>query len=610
MNLKFILFLHFYLYIVFTSNANELDSLSFNDYSSVSEKQFIEEAIIHPLNPPNTSSPRATIVSFINNMKYSHQILKATYLKNIELPGYFISDSIKEEMYQAELIFDRATDCLDLSSFPPSIQKDMSFSRAIMLKEILDRIPIPDLEKIPNKRDVEYDLENKKHPQLSHWRIPKTEIILVKQATEDSQGQYLFSKETVERIPGFYEEIKHLPYKSENYISKNFYPFYISTPGLLIPPKWISLLPDWSTTMLLNQTIWQWSALLFFIAISIGVAKVLHYILIELMSDRSAVIKQWSKVLFITCCIIIIYFLNRLLNDQVNLVGNVLVGFKIGLEALFWLLFSFLTFHFTSAIAESIINTSNAKKIGLEATYTRAIFMVLSTILTFFVIVFGLSQIGLAVLPLVTGVGIGGIAIALAIRPTLENIIASFTIFADKPYRVNDRVQVLNYNGTIESIGIRSTRIRLLSGPLVTVPNEKMATVEIENIQKRPYLKRDFNIKIKHESSIEIVEKSVQIIKDVLAVPMNSNTPDHPNHAINNMEFPPKVFFNQINNDSFNIYVVFWYFPAEWWDFMEFSEKINFKIIKSLKEASIDFAFPTQTLQLQNSSKSKASTVD
>ena len=79
--------------------------------------------------------------------------------------------------------------------------------------------------------------------------------------------------------------------------------------------------------------------------------------------------------------------------------------------------------------------------------------------------------------------GIGGIAIALAARSTIENIISSFTIFVDKPYRVGDRVKVLGYDGTIEDIGIRSTKIRTSKGSLTSIPNEKIASTEIENIQ-------------------------------------------------------------------------------------------------------------------------------
>ena len=160
----------------------------------------------------------------------------------------------------------------------------------------------------------------------------------------------------------------------------------------------------------------------------------------------------------------------------------------------------------------------------------------------------------------------------------------------------------MDYNGTIESIGIRSTQIRLLTGPLVSIPNEKMATVEIENIQERPYLRQEFDIRIKYESSAEMVEESIEIIKGILSVPETEDDEYHPNMAINREGYPPRVHFNKINIDSFNIYVIYWFFPPDWWEFMKHAEKINFQIIKRLNEASIDFAFPTQMLHLTDDS--------
>ena len=91
-------------------------------------------------------------------------------------------------------------------------------------------------------------------------------------------------------------------------------------------------------------------------------------------------------------------------------------------------------------------------------------------------LIYGLSQVGVSLVPLLTGVGVGGLAVALAARPSIENIIGSFMIFADKPYRVGQRVKVMGQDGTVEAIGLRSTKIRLLNGHLTSIPNEKMAT--------------------------------------------------------------------------------------------------------------------------------------
>lgn len=596
---------------LFTFNlaAQQLDSIAINQLDSVAQAPSIIE-VQNPLEPTNTSSPRATIVNFIEYMDDSYSILMNANERNIEIPGFFVAEEVKSKVYQAELFFDRATYCMDLSGIPPSLRKDLAYGRAIMLKEILDRIVLPPIEEIPDAVAVDLDIESKKYPKLEYWRIPNSEIILVRTNKGILQGEYLFSAESIKNLPAYYEKIKHLPYNSDITVSKYFYSFYISTPGLLMPPRWSHYLPEWSTKMYFSQTLWQWIALVFSIIITLVLIKLLYSFLIDGNSRVSMAIKKWRKTIYYAIIILIIVFLNKFLNEQINLTDDVLVVTKIFLESVFWILLSVLSYNVLIAISEVIINAPKVTKIGIEATYTRATFLVLAIMVSIIVVIVGLSQIGVAIVPLLTGVGIGGIAIALAARSTLENIIASFTIFADKPYRVEDRVKVLDYSGTIESIGIRSTQIRLLSGPLVSIPNEKMATVEIENIQKRPYLRREFNITITYETSPELVEKSVQIIKDILAIPDNLNGNHHNNKVINNINYPPRVFFNKLNSDSLNIYIIYWYFPPVHWEFMKHSEDVNFEIFRRFNEASIDFAYPTQMLHLSEDSKTSIDVSD
>ena len=582
-----------------TMSGQSTDSLDISIDSVYTVQDSIEMAVFeNPLETTNRSSPRAVMVNFIENMNLSYSFLMKANERNLEIPGYFIADEVKNDMHQGELFFQKATYCMDLSGFPPSLQKDLGYGRAIMLKEILDRIPLPSFEEIPDYQAVELDAETKKHPKLNYWRIPDTQIVLVKTEEGVFQGEYMFSSETIEKLPEFYKQVKNLPFKPDQEVSKGFYDFYISTPGLLMPPRWSMYLPEWSTQMYYSQTIWQWIAMIGSILLALIIIRILNRILIHGNHRFSLLIKKWSKAIFYACLIAITLFLNSFLNEQVNITGITLAVSKILLESIFWFFVSLLAYNILLAVAEVIINAPKVAKIGIEATYTRATFMVIAIFVSVSIIVIGLSQVGVSIVPLLTGVGIGGLAIALAARSTLENVIGSFTIFADKPYRVNDRVMVMDYNGTIESIGIRSTQIRLLTGPLVSIPNEKMASVEIENIQARPFIRRDFDIRLKHGSSYEEVEKIVGMIRDILFAPEGAEK--HPNQVINHPDYPPRVFFNNINSDSFNISVLYWHFPPVHWEFMEHAEGINIKIIRQLNESGMEFAFPTQMLHLDD----------
>lgn len=193
---------------------------------------------------------------------------------------------------------------------------------------------------------------------------------------------------------------------------------------------------------------------------------------------------------------------------------------------------------------------------------------------------------------IVAGLGIGSLAIALAAQDTLKHFIGSFVIAGDKPFEIGDRVVVDGHDGPVESIGLRSTGIRTLEGHLVTIPNGELANRTIQNIGKRPYIRRLANITITYDTEPENIQKAVDIIKDILD-----------NHEGMDPEIPPRVYFSDFNSDSLNLLVLYWYHPPDYWKYMEFSEKVNFEIIKRFNEAGIEFAFPTQTLYLAGDKK-------
>jgi MscS family membrane protein len=200
--------------------------------------------------------------------------------------------------------------------------------------------------------------------------------------------------------------------------------------------------------------------------------------------------------------------------------------------------------------------------------------------------------IGKPLTSVLAGLGIGGLAFALAAQDTLKNFFGSLALFSDKPFQIGERVIIDGHDGPVEDVGLRSTRIRTLDGHLVTIPNGELARMTVQNIGKRPYIRRLFNIGITYDTPPEKVERALEIIKDILK-----------DHEGMDPEFPPRVFFNEFNNDSLNILVIYWYHPPEYWDFLKFSEKVNLEILNRFNSEGIDFAFPTQTLYLAGDEK-------
>ena len=543
-------------------------------------------------------------------MNRSYRLLMEANEINIRSDALGISDDAEDREAQAELIFDRAFYCLDMSAFPPSVQKDMGYGRAMMLKEILDRIELPPYMEIPGREEVELDLESKKYPKLLRWKIPNTDLVLVKQTEGARQWEYTFSSKTVEKLPEYYEKVKHLPYVKDRFVTAGYYDFYKNTPGLLLPPRWSRFLPEWSAKTWMGQTVWQWAAFIMCIATSVLVATVAFNLVVKRTKKLSVIIRKWSRVLFFLLCVLILSHLYKMLSEDINLTGDVLIHTRLFIEGLSWTLIAIMVFHLFVAIAETIIVAPKVDKIGIEAAYTRAILGVVALFGAGFFLVFGLSQIGVSVVPLLTGVGIGGIAIALAARSTIENIISSFTIFVDKPYRVGDRVKVLGYDGTIEDIGIRSTKIRTSKGSLTSIPNEKIASTEIENIQRRPFIRRTLEINIPYATSSEKTNRAVEIIQSILAsrntseeeveVEIGGQRKSFDNKSINQPSHPPRVFFKDIESDSLVIELNYWYHPPAWWDYMEHAHWVNVQILERFSEEGIEIAMPSHKVHFAN----------
>ncbi|PKL49629.1 MAG: hypothetical protein CVV39_02665 [Planctomycetes bacterium HGW-Planctomycetes-1] len=191
---------------------------------------------------------------------------------------------------------------------------------------------------------------------------------------------------------------------------------------------------------------------------------------------------------------------------------------------------------------------------------------------------------------LMLSAGVGGIAIAFAAKETIANFFGSITIFADRPFQINDLVKVGQHTGTIEEVGLRSSRIRTFEGHLITIPNSMMANETIENIGKRPFIRRTSNITITYDSGFEKTQKATGIIKEILAgIPEINNYPDK----------PPRVYFSNFNDCSLNIYMSYWFSPVDYWKWFETNERVNFEILKRFDAEGIEFAFPTQTLYVK-----------
>ncbi|RBQ04971.1 mechanosensitive ion channel family protein [Pedobacter miscanthi] len=187
------------------------------------------------------------------------------------------------------------------------------------------------------------------------------------------------------------------------------------------------------------------------------------------------------------------------------------------------------------------------------------------------------------VLTLITGLGIGGIAIALAAKESLENLIGSFTIFLDKPFTVGDLVKVDGVEGTVEKVGFRSTRIRTSEKTMATLPNRGMIDGVLENLSLRNSRKVSFVIGLTYETSSNALRKIISEIQDYI----NSHvgTSDDGNAS-----------FKSFGDSGLNVEVNYFVTELNHAEFLKIRQEINLEIMDIVIRNKSDFAYPTQRL--------------
>lgn len=201
------------------------------------------------------------------------------------------------------------------------------------------------------------------------------------------------------------------------------------------------------------------------------------------------------------------------------------------------------------------------------------------------------QNLGMNVTGLLASLSIGGLAIGLAAQDTLSNLFGAVAIFADKPFRVGDRVQLDGIDGTVEAIGLRSTRVRNLDGHLVSVPNRTMANANIVNISKRPNIKTVMNIGVTYDTPAAKVQRAIEVINEVYR--------RHPKTG------DLVVSFNKFESASLNILVIHWWNSTDWKEYITQFQLLNLELKKRFDEERISFAFPTQTIYVRQDSEWK-----
>ncbi|NET10266.1 MAG: mechanosensitive ion channel family protein [Symploca sp. SIO2B6] len=540
----------------------------------------IANASLSPIAPPPTQSPRATYSAFLRNTNDAHTLILEAYQKSQSEGGLWASREVLDLAKQAKEAMERVTRTMDLQNFSQVNRASDSTEFALMLREILDRVELPDIDSIPDLLTVEEE-------GLTRWEIPKTQIAIIKLTDGFYKDEFLFSEETLKRIPHFYKEMASEPYLDD--ALEGFYDFYVSTPGSLLPPKWSQFLPKWSKKMLGNQTIWQWGSLFLLLGLTIAVIRLVYRIIGSHQGQSDSRLSAWEGLILPAAIALTLLISLFLVREVINITGNMRVAISLSFETLIYVSLAWLGFMFLNALGRQVISNAYFDDDRLlEATIIRNGFRVLGVIVATTCLYLGGEQVGLPTGPLVASLGIGGLAISFGVQPYLTNLIGGITLFANRPVKIGEFCEVGGVTGIIEDIGLRSTAVRTIDRSVVMIPNSVVSESQVINYSRRDRRLLQFSIGLRYETNRQQVVDIIDKIKGYIQ--------EQPILA------DERVRFTNFGDSSLDIEIYTYVLTTAYAEFLEVKERLLLQIMAIVEVVGSDFAFPSQTLYMSQDS--------
>jgi MscS family membrane protein len=475
----------------------------------------------------------------------------------------------------------RIAQCFDLSDVAPEFQLAMATDAAVLLRGILLRVPMADWETIPDAKMIS---EVPPDQRPTRFRFKNVPIELVKFDSGDRSGEWVISRETRKMADDAYARIAHLDPIGGS-VGKSLHRLHFFEPGWLIPSSFINHLPAWTGQEVFGQAIWQWTTT--FIAILV-VSGVLVFVFVVMRRNLKRPITLPGRIahfvyLVLTGCCAAAFV--DFLQYHVFLNGIVLEIFTFAGSTIMMFAFMLAILSLGVIAAEIVISSPRISPRSLDAALIRVAGRSISIILAAIVFFRILSQLGFSAGTLLAGAGVTGLAIALAAQDTLKNFFASVILLLERPFREGDRVRIGTDIGTVETIGLRSTCMRINDGNLIYMPNEVVAHGRVENISRRPHIRCEVSIGVTYATPPARMKRAVEIIRNILAEKTNAPS-----------QFEPRVYFTDFGESALMIKCIYWQLTTNYTESLGISQDVNLEILEQFNAEGIDFAFPTMTI--------------
>ena len=533
------------------SVASELDSML----------ERVETAEITPI---RTESPRNTLQSLY---QLRHDL-------ETSLGAYWQQQNTSNAARIA-FVMGQIRALIDLSQLPLASRREVGSQTGLFLLDILGRVEPIDAAVLPGPDDLD-------DQSTAGFRLPGTPLRIVEVAEGDRAGEYLFSADTVHGAPRFLAGLATLPLRSSLAI-KSWDDTGRQLAGPWIPTSWIAKLPDSLKRTLLDTPVWKILLVILF-SVATGVAlRVWHRILVDWLTDDPVKIVR-LRILSPIAIMLAVLWLQYVFSFQVNTAGRFFDLTKSCLVAVFYIAATGAFWTMSRAFFETVIVDPRRTNRSLDDSFIRLVGQIIGFIGGVLILGYGAYELGVPFLSMIAGFGIGGIAVALAVRPTLENLIGGFILFLDKPVRVGDYCTFGDQSGTVEYIGVRSTQLRALDRTQISIPNAQFADMQIVNWAKCDTMLINETLGLRFETDAEQMRYVLAKIREMLH--------SHPRIEAETI----RVRFIGYGDSSKNVDLRIYAKTREWNDFYSIREDVLLRIDDIVEASGTGFAFPSQTL--------------
>jgi MscS family membrane protein len=473
---------------------------------------------------------------------------------------------------------EQAARCLDLSEVPSEVLGLKGRELSVQLKDVIDRTRYVEYEKIPDDPDG---------TPYVFLRTPEGEVVIARQA----DGSWMFTAATLSSLGAL-----HRATAGREVVAG----VERTAPTTVTPATWLrSLVPSSLRAQTLFLETWQWIGLLLVVILGVVIDRILVFMarvaIDRLLRSRELAVEGSLLTNALRPAGALVMVLMWYL-------GILWLGLPVGILRVYLSAVKVVAVFAAVVTAYQLVNVVT-DILGKRAARTESKFDDLVVPLTrkslkIFVVAVGMvfvaQNLDVDVAGLVAGLGLGGLAFALAAKDTVSNLFGSFTVLLDRPFHVGDWVVIGDIEGTVAELGFRSTRIRTFYNSLITLPNSTLINVAVDNLGAREYRRWSTRIGVTYDTPPEKLDAFCEGIRELVR-----------GHPYTRKDYF-HVYFNEFGESGLQILLYVFFQTPDWATELRERHRLGVDIARLAAELGVEFAFPSRTVYLRREEWSPA----